>query len=527
MDVPASPELARSAHNLAILRAVRRTLLSALAESARESAIRYVETAVEAAPDRPLLSRAWSRWSWRIGPVFAALDLLAVLGAWLVTRGAQDPAGFALIAMVIVIICNRADLHRSRLELSVLDDLPAYLLISLVGGLTFAGITSLRADSGSAAPIWFAFAGVLAGLFLTSRIVAYPGLRRLRRSRFVTHPVVIVGTGAIGQRLAAAMRAHPEYGLTPVGFVDFDPLATAHEGLVLPVLGGIGDLPKILSHIDVHDIVFAFSKQPDAHMVRIVRGCVRLDLQVFVVPRYFELCGTDRRARIETIWGIPLMRLRRWPLRPGNRRAKRLMDVLFAGVGLIALSPVLALCAVAVRCGGAPVIFRQQRVGLHGRIFVLYKFRSMRTGHDDTSRWSVTDDPGITRVGRFLRWTSLDELPQLVNVLRGDMSLVGPRPERPYFADSFAERIRRYGERHRVATGLTGWAQVHGLRGDSSIEDRVTFDNYYIENWSLWSDMKIILRTVTAMLRHRPQHAPVVVDYPPAPRLTQPVASTR
>jgi exopolysaccharide biosynthesis polyprenyl glycosylphosphotransferase len=378
--------------------------------------------------------------------------------------------------------------------------------------------------------VWFAFAGVSFALFVISRVLAYPLVRRLRRSPLVTHPVVIVGTGEIGRRLAAAMRAHPECGLTPVGFVDFDPTAPARKGLVLPVLGGVGDLPDVLRELDAHDIVFAFTRQPDAQLVRIVRGCVRLDMQVFVVPRYFELCGTDRRARIETIWGIPLMRLRRWPLRRGNRWAKRLMDVLLAGAGLAVLTPLLALCALVVRLDGGPVIFRQQRVGLNGRTFELYKFRSMHAGHlDDARRWSVDGDPRVTRVGRFLRWSSLDELPQLINVLRGDMSLVGPRPERPFFVETFTDQFDGYEARHRVATGLTGWAQVNGLRGDTSIEERVTFDNYYIDNWSLWSDVKIILRTVTAMLRHRPREGGgrtlELVPAAPVARFNEPIAS--
>jgi lipopolysaccharide/colanic/teichoic acid biosynthesis glycosyltransferase len=183
---------------------------------------------------------------------------------------------------------------------------------------------------------------------------------------------------------------------------------------------------------------------------------------------------------------------------------------------------------LAVRLDGRPVIFRQRRVGLHGRTFVLYKFRSMRLDHrDDTTLWSADGDPRVTRIGRLLRWTSLDELPQLMNVLRGDMSLVGPRPERPYFAASFGDRVRRYRERHRVATGLTGWAQVHGLRGDTSIEDRVTFDNYYIDNWSLWSDIKILLRTLTAMVRHRPPDPPPVLEHAAVSVLSRPLTSTR
>jgi exopolysaccharide biosynthesis polyprenyl glycosylphosphotransferase len=502
--------LAPTERNAAILREVRRALAATLAAGNREAAIRRVEAAVEAMSEQPLLSRAWSRWSWRIGMLFAALDLLAITSAWLIVRGATDWLTFVVTALVMITVCSRADLHRSRLELAVLDDVPAYVLAAVVGGLTFAGVGSLHSSTISAQSS-FGFGVVVFLLCMLSRVIAYPVVRRLRRSRLIAHPVVIVGTGEVGHRLAAAMRAHPEYGLKPVGFADFDAPARPRSELVLPILGGIGVLPDVLRQLDVHDVVFAFSKQPDAHLVRVVRGCVRLDLQVFVVPRYFELCGTDRRARIETLWGIPLMRLRRWPLRRGSRWVKRFMDIVVAGTALAVLAPVLAVCALAVRLDGRPILFRQRRVGVRGSTFVLHKFRSMRADGSDTDHtWSADGDPRVTGVGRFLRWSSLDELPQLMNVLRGDMSLVGPRPERPYFVQSFAERVRRYAERHRVATGITGWAQVNGLRGDTSIEDRIAFDNYYIENWSLWSDVKILLRTMTSFARHRPHEVAAV-----------------
>jgi exopolysaccharide biosynthesis polyprenyl glycosylphosphotransferase len=520
--------LAATAHNIAILNEVRRALAATLAASNRESAIRSVEHAVAATPERPLMSRAKAHWSWHIGLLFAALDLAAISIAWLVSRGAVDGLTFAVIAFVMIVICNRADLHRSRLELSVLDDVPAYVLTSVLGGLTLAGAGSVGVRSAPGGQTCFLFGLAAFVLFVLSRMVAFPVVRRLRRSRLIAHPVVIVGAGEVGQRLAAAMRAHPEYGLRPVGFVDFDASPHAGENLLLPILGDIGALPQIMKQLDAHDVVFAFSKQPDAHLVRVVRGCVRLDLQVFVVPRYFELCGTDRRARIETIWGIPLMRLRRWPLRRGHRWAKRLMDIGLASGALVLLAPVLALCALAVRLDGRPILFRQRRVGRDGRTFVIYKFRSMRPEGDDQDRcWSADGDARVTRIGQFLRRSSLDEVPQLINVVRGDMSLVGPRPERPYFVQSFSERFGRYAERHRVETGLTGLAQINGLRGDTSIEERVTFDNYYIDNWSLWSDVKIMLRTITSFMRHGPREVPsvIVMDRVSVPTLPDVLAS--
>jgi exopolysaccharide biosynthesis polyprenyl glycosylphosphotransferase len=183
---------------------------------------------------------------------------------------------------------------------------------------------------------------------------------------------------------------------------------------------------------------------------------------------------------------------------------KRAFDAALAGIGLLLLAPVLLLCAIAVRLEGGPgVIFRQERIGLDGRPFTVFKFRTLRPAdeHESATRWNIADDHRLGPVGRFLRRASLDELPQLWNVLRGEMSLVGPRPERPYFVMRFAQAYPRYRERHRVPVGLTGFAQVNGLRGDTSIEDRARFDNYYIDSWSLWQDVKILLRTVLAVLR--------------------------
>jgi lipopolysaccharide/colanic/teichoic acid biosynthesis glycosyltransferase len=207
---------------------------------------------------------------------------------------------------------------------------------------------------------------------------------------------------------------------------------------------------------------------------------------------------------MDMVWGIPLVRMQRAAFRSLAWRLKRLFDLVVGLTALVLLSPVLAACALAVRMEvGAGILFRQERVGLDGRPFTLLKFTSLKPADDNeaATRWSVAHDDRMGRVGRFLRRTSLDELPQLVNIVRGDMSLVGPRPERPVFVEEFTRRLPRYTARHRVPAGLTGAAQVNGLRGDTSIADRARFDNAYIENWSLWGDCKIMLRTAGQVLR--------------------------
>jgi lipopolysaccharide/colanic/teichoic acid biosynthesis glycosyltransferase len=200
---------------------------------------------------------------------------------------------------------------------------------------------------------------------------------------------------------------------------------------------------------------------------------------------------------------MPLVRLRRAPFRTGAWTAKRVNDIAISALVLVLLAPVLLMCAVLSRWETGSVLFRQTRIGLAGEPFTLLKFCSLRPAVESEAltNWNIGEDARVGRFGRFLRRTSLDELPQLWNVLRGDMSLVGPRPERPYFVDEFTRQFPWYMARHRVPVGLTGWAQVHGLRGDTSIADRSRFDNFYIENWSMWGDIKILIRTATQVLR--------------------------
>ena len=223
---------------------------------------------------------------------------------------------------------------------------------------------------------------------------------------------------------------------------------------------------------------------------------------LWMVPRLREF--PQGAGAPDHIGAIPVVRLRRPVLDGPKWWIKRTSDVLVSSAALLLLSPLLVLCAAAAFLDGGPgIIFRQQRIGRYGKPFDLLKFRSMRPvdATDAQTTWNIGHDPRVRPIGRFLRRTSLDELPQLWNILRGDMSVVGPRPERPYFVDRFSENYPEYAMRHRVPVGLTGLAQVSGLRGDTPISDRARFDNYYIENWSLWLDVKVLLRTVAEVLR--------------------------
>jgi exopolysaccharide biosynthesis polyprenyl glycosylphosphotransferase len=434
---------------------------------------------------------------YRLWPCFFAADLLALAVA--AVLAGTEPLWGVVVGALLVALYKTAGLYRSRLSLSLLDDLPLVVgrgvvavavgtaLLSLLGG-------GLDGDNVLAA-VW------LIGNVLVLRTVAYAVVRRVRASGVVGHRALVLGAGQIGGQIAGLLQEHPEYGLRPVGFLDASPLLPPAERPV-PLLGGPDRLAETLARQDVGTVIVAFGSVPGSQMVDIIRTCDRLEVEIFFVPRLFELhaAGPD----VDFVWGLPLVRLRRATFRTMPWRLKRAFDVVAAALALVLLSPVLLTCALAVRLEGGPgVLFRQERVGLDGVPFSLMKFRSMRPADEGESqtRWSVATDDRVGPVGRMLRRTSLDELPQLWNILRGEMTLVGPRPERPHFVAEFSRSMPRYTARHRVPAGLTGWAQVHGLRGDTSIADRARFDNYYIENWSLWADLKIILRTLLAVLR--------------------------
>lgn len=433
-----------------------------------------------------------------VRPFLVAADVMA-FGVAVAARG--GPLGQDLVLLVVVLaLYASAGLYRSRLSLSALDDLPALTGRALVAAALTSSL-ALALGAASQTSRLFGTATLLAVAVVVLRAVAYAVVRRFRARGWVAHPTLLLGAGQVGGQIAALLLAHPSYGLRPVGFLDSDPLLRPDERPV-PLLGGTEALPSVLVEFGVRDVVVAFSSVPGSEMVDIIRTCDRLDVEIFFVPRLFELHNTSRE--MDQVWGVPLVRLRRAAFRTFSWRLKRVFDVVASGLALLVLSPLLAALALAVRLEGGPgVLFRQERVGLDGRPFELLKLRSLRPVDESESAtlWSIARDDRLGPVGRFIRSTSLDELPQLWNILRGDMTVVGPRPERPSFVATFSSSHPRYTSRHRVPAGLTGWAQIHGLRGDTSIEDRARFDNYYIENWSLWVDLKIILRTALTVLR--------------------------
>jgi exopolysaccharide biosynthesis polyprenyl glycosylphosphotransferase len=261
-------------------------------------------------------------------------------------------------------------------------------------------------------------------------------------------------------------------------------------------------LRMVLSEEQIDRVIVAFGVTRESDMVDVFRACEDASVEIHVLPRFFELATAMNSRNVDDVWGYPLLRLRRSLLRRNARIVKRVFDAAVAAFALLVVSPLYAVIAAVVKLTSpGPVHFRQQRVGERGVIVDVLKFRSMRVNSRSDVEWNPTND-SVTKIGRILRLTGLDELPQLWNILKGDMSLVGPRPERPFFVEQFKVDVPRYDDRHRVPVGLTGLAQVHGLRGDTSIDERARLDNQYIENWSLWRDVVILFQTFTAVIRN-------------------------
>ena len=338
----------------------------------------------------------------------------------------------------------------------------------------------------------------LFNVFFTScfRLALRKGLRTIRKKGYNLKHILLVGYSRAAEEYIDRLTDNPQWGYVACGILDNRiPAGTVYKGV--KVLGRLGNLEVILPENKLDEIAISLSLQDYDYLESIVSVCEKSGVHTKFIPDYNSLIPT--KPYTEDLMGLPVINIRYVPLtNTGNMIIKRMVDIVGSLCGIVITSPVM-LAAVLMVWLSSPgsVIFRQERVGLHNKPFYMYKFRTMekQSPKEERRAWTVRNDPRVTPVGKFLRRTSLDELPQLFNILRGDMSLVGPRPERPLFVEKFREEIPRYMVKHQVRPGLTGWAQVNGLRGNTSIRKRIEYDIYYIENWTLGFDLKIILMT--------------------------------
>jgi exopolysaccharide biosynthesis polyprenyl glycosylphosphotransferase len=333
------------------------------------------------------------------------------------------------------------------------------------------------------------------------RVVLDALLREAHRRGRDLERVLIVGDGEHAQLVEAKIQSAPELGYCIAGFVGDG----SQSARVQPVLGGLKDVPRLVREHGVGEVIIAWAGISHPDLVDIIAGCTQQRVDIKIFPDIFELMA--REVGTSELTGLPLMRVRDVTLRGWMRFLKRALDVAVSWTLLVALSWWFLIMALLVKLTSprGPVLYVQERVGLDGKPFYMLKFRSMRPDAEAESGpvWTVRDDPRRTRLGQIIRRFSLDEFPQLINVLIGEMSLVGPRPERPEFVAQFANLVPRYRERHMEKAGMTGWAQVNGLRGQSSVVERTEYDLFYVETWSLAFDVKILLKTIAAVIRDR------------------------
>jgi Undecaprenyl-phosphate glucose phosphotransferase len=457
----------------------------------------------------------------RVALLFLVSDVCATVGALLaayalrfraevlpVTHGVPEAAAYVrlapLVALLWPIVYYFYGLYHVRRNRSRVEE---GLSIVVATGLAMLVLTGIAAFSRG-----FSYSrGVLLLFFFADVLFVFAGRTAIRRyfeeawrHGYGVRFVLVVGAGRLGRAVVDKLLEHPEAGLRVVGMVDDDLRKASRSYRGVPMLGRTAEAARIAEERRVDTVFLALPLDAHKTMLSVLAEVGRTITDVRVVPDLLQYITF--RAGVEDLDGLPVVHLTQVPLTGWMSLVKRALDVAISAAALVALSPLFSAIAAAIRLeDGGPILYRQTRMGLDGRPFSIVKFRSMRVGAEDESgpTWASPDDPRRTRTGRFLRLWSLDELPQLVNVLRGEMSLVGPRPERPEFVREFKQKFPQYMVRQRVRSGMTGWAQVHGWRGNTSLSKRIEYDLYYIENWSLSLDVKILWMTLRHGLKHR------------------------
>jgi len=401
---------------------------------------------------------------------------------------------FVVVLVVFPLTFRQANLYTTNRARSHVSEIFEVFKSTILATTLLVALTFFFYDRYSRATIGlftvYAFVGVSA-----VRLLFRAAFNELRRRGFNEKRILVVGAGALGQRVVETIDEHKELGFTVTGLLTRKPEKVGTQVKGKPVLGMMLELGEVLDREGVDQVILALPLEDQPILKELMEQLALRTVDVKLVPDLFNY--VTLRGGLEEFGGLPIISLQGAPLEGWNLIAKRVFDVLCASVLMVLGAPVMLGLALAVKLTSrGPIFYRQERMGMDGHLFQMLKFRTMRTNaEEEGAQFARADDPRRTSIGAFLRKYSLDELPQFYNVLVGDMSLVGPRPERPVFIEEFKKQIPRYHLRHMVKSGVTGWAQINGLRGNTSIKERIDYDLYYIENWSLLFDLKILLRT--------------------------------
>ena len=421
-----------------------------------------------------------------------------------IEAGAPPLSGYALGSLFVIppwlLLFQSRRMYGARRSVALSDELISVGKVVSLGMLMVMSAAFFYRD--------FSYSRVVFGLlWVNSIVLIFAGRtaifwfeRRLYRKGKHLRQAIILGNDTLASDVYTKLNGHPSFGFMILGYFA-DSKAPKDERLsTAPYLGGISDAPGFIQTSAVDLVFIGLRSEQHGMLFDFISECEGINVEFMMVPDVLEVLTSQ--VSLTELEGIPLLRLKSIPFTVWGRISKRALDLVVSSVMIVLLSPFILLIIILIKLDSpGPILFLQERVGLDGWSFTMYKFRSMKVGSElSRATLGVKDDPRRTRVGVWLRKLSMDEIPQLFNVLKGEMSLVGPRPERPVLVEEFRKIVPKYLDRHRVKTGMTGWAQVNGLRGDTSIADRVKYDLYYIENWSLTFDIKILLRTIRATL---------------------------
>ncbi len=431
--------------------------------------------------------------------VLALAFALAYATRFYVLQAPIPPWGDSLVSLILVLIIFPVTFHQTRLyatnrSRTHIEEVFEIFKAMIMGTLIIVALTYFVRERYSrlTLAIFVVYAFVLVSV---TRLAFRQTLNELRRRGYNLRSILLIGAGELGQRVIETIDNHRELGFRITGIVSRDPNKVGSKVQDIPVVGHVGEIDSVLNGRRVDQVLIALPIEEAPLLKGLMEQLALRTVDVRIVPdlyQYITIYGG-----LEEFGGLPIISLQGGPLHGWNLVAKRVFDVLISLLAVVLIAPLMLAIAVLVKATSrGPVLFRQERMGMDGKTFDMLKFRTMYIDSEAAGvQMARRDDPRRTPLGRFLRRTSLDELPQIFNVLRGEMSLVGPRPERPVFIEEFKRQVPKYHLRHKVKAGITGWAQINGLRGRTSIQKRIEYDLYYIENWSLILDIKILLRT--------------------------------